>query len=180
MCKTIRIDTNKFKFSKSHRRILRKNSDIEIYIQKPSISIDHINLFNCYHEKMQEKKGWKENIIDPAEYKYSYVDGARDFGKEILYFLDDKLICVALVDITDKLISSVYCYYDHDYEKRSLGKFSILVQIMIAKERNIPYLFLGYWIPNHHSMGYKEEYAPFEILQNRPKLDEECIWEIKN
>ncbi|MDX9744402.1 MAG: hypothetical protein RBT59_11320 [Arcobacteraceae bacterium] len=38
-------------------------------------------------------------------------------------------------------------------------------------------MFLGYWIQNHHSMGYKEDYAPFDVLKNRPTLDEECIWE---
>ena len=176
MCKTIRIDMNKHKWTKSQKRVLSKNKDIQIYIQEPTLSIDHINLFNRYHEKMQEKKDWRENIIDPAEYKYSYIDGAGDFGKEILYFLDDKLICVALVDITKNTISSVYCYYDHDYENRSLGKFSILAQMSIAKQNNIPHLFLGYWIPNHYSMGYKEDYKPFDVLQNRPNLDEKCIW----
>jgi arginine-tRNA-protein transferase len=73
-------------------------------------------------------------------------------------------------------ISAVYCYYDHDFEERSLGKFSILVQISIAKQLKIPYIFLGYWIKDHHSMGYKEDYAPFDILINRPTLEEDCVW----
>jgi arginine-tRNA-protein transferase len=176
-CKTIRLDIPNYKFTKSQKRIMSKNKDLQIYIQKPTLSIDHINLFNKYHEFMTTKKNWKSNQIEPAEYKSSYVDGANTYGKEILYFLDDKLICVALCDMTKKAFSSVYCYYDHDYENRSLGKFSILVQISIAKNLNIPYLFLGYWIKDHHSMGYKENYTPFDILQNRPTLEENCIWE---
>lgn len=177
-CKTIRIDVNKFKFTKSQKRILAKNKDIQIYVQKPTLSIDHLNLFNKYHKFMESKKGWRENQIEPAEYKHSYVDGANDYGKEILYFLDNKLICVALCDMTQKALSCVYCYYDHEYENRSLGKFSILAQLSIAKQANVPHIFLGYWIQNHHSMGYKEDYAPFEVLQNRPNLDEECIWKL--
>ena len=175
-CKTIRIDTLNYKFSKNEKRVLKRNQDIQVYIQKPSLSMEHINLFNKYHQYMTEKKQWDENIIDPVEYQASYVDGAGEFGKEILYFLDDKLVCVALCDMTDDSFSSVYCYYDHDYEKRSLGKFSILVQIYLAKQAKVPYLFLGYWIKDHYSMGYKEDYAPFEVLQNRPTLDEECVW----
>jgi leucyl-tRNA---protein transferase len=176
-CKTIRIDVKNFKFTKSHKRILRKNSDLKIYIQKPSISIEHLELFNKYHRFMMDKKDWSENYISPKEYQASYVDGASSYGKEILYFLDDKLICVALSDVLKNGISAVYCYYDHEFEQRSLGKFSILIQLSMAKNVNIPYMFLGYWIKNHHSMGYKEDYAPFDILQNRPNLDEECIWE---
>ena len=72
---------------------------------------------------------------------------------------------------------AVYCYYDHDYQDRSLGKFSILIQLNLAKLSKIPYLFLGYWIKDHLSMGYKEDYAPFDVLQNRPNLNETCIWE---
>ena len=75
-------------------------------------------------------------------------------------------------------MSAVYCYYDHDYENLSIGQFSILAQISIAKQNKIPYLYLGYWIKDHFSMGYKERYKPFEVLKNRPKLDEKTIWSI--
>ncbi|HIP12004.1 MAG TPA: arginyltransferase [Arcobacter sp.] len=176
-CKTIRIKVEDFKFSKSQKRIMSKNKDIQVYVQKPSLSMDHINLFNKYHKYMETKKGWKKNNIDVQDYQQSYVDGASTFGKEILYFLDDKLIGIALSDMTKDSLSCVYCFYDHEYENRSLGKFSILAQMSIAKQAKIPHLFLGYWIKDHYSMGYKEDYAPFEILQNTPLLDEECIWE---
>ena len=91
----------------------------------------------------------------------------------------DKLIGVALVDILPKSISAIYCYYDHAYSDLSIGKFSILAQIKIAKELDIPYIYLGYWIKDHFSMGYKEAYSPFEILKNRPNLSESSIWEKK-
>ena len=51
------------------------------------------------------------------------------------------------------------------------------VVAQIAKDLNIPDIYLGYWINKHHSMGYKEEYKPFEILKNRANMDEEPIWE---
>jgi arginine-tRNA-protein transferase len=175
-CKTIRIDVDKFKFSKSQRRVLNKNKDTQVYVQTPTIPYEHLDLFNKYHKFMTEKKGWQENQIDVDEYHSSYVNGAHDYGKEILYFRDDKLVGVALSDMLESGISAVYCYYDHDYEEFSLGQFSILAQISIAKQSNIPYLYLGYWIKDHFSMGYKQRYKPFEILDNNPKLDEETIW----
>jgi arginine-tRNA-protein transferase len=125
---------------------------------------------------MQSKKGWEPNEVDIQDYYRSYVSGGNEFGKELLYFIEDKLVAVALLDILSDGISSIYCYYDHDYEKLSLGKYSILAQISIAKQKAIPYLYLGYWIKDHFSMGYKEAYKPFEILVNRPNLDEEPIY----
>lgn len=82
-----------------------------------------------------------------------------------------------MTDILPEAISSIYCYYDHDYEKYSIGKFSILAQIKVAKELKIPYIYLGYWIKDHFSMGYKEKFKPFEILTNRVSLDEVTIWQ---
>jgi len=175
-CKTIRIDVNKFQFSKSQKRVLNKNKETQVYVQKPTVTYEHIDLFNKYHNHMKHKKNWTENIIDVQEYHNSYVNGAHTFGKEILYFRDNKLIGVALSDMMQGGLSAVYCYYDHDYEDLSIGQFSILAQISIAKQANIPYLYLGYWIKDHYSMGYKERYAPFEILDNRPNLEEETIW----
>jgi len=125
---------------------------------------------------MQGKKDWKYNDISPDDYYSSYVDGAQNYGKEILYLIDGKLVAVALCDFFSKGISSVYCYYDHDYDHLSLGKFSILMQLKIAKENNIPFIYLGYWIKDHFSMGYKEKYQPFEYLINRPTVEEIPIW----
>jgi len=177
-CKTIRIDVANFKFTKSHKRLFNKNNDIEIYVQKPTMSIEHLDLYNKYHKVMHFKKDWLNNDITPGEYKASYMDGASTYGREILYMHKGKLIGVALSDMLPDGMSAVYCYYDHEYEKRSLGKFSILAQISIAKQANIPYIFLGYWIQDHLSMGYKENYKPFDVLQNRPTIDEECLWDL--
>ncbi|RLA73996.1 MAG: arginyltransferase [Epsilonproteobacteria bacterium] len=175
-CTTIRIDIEKKKFTKSQKRVVNKNKDTEVYIQEPSMSVDHLNLFDKYHSHMHDKKQWKYDTIEPDDYYKTYVSGANTYGKEILFMRDEKLIGVALVDILESGMSSIYCYYDHDYEHLSLGKYSILTQMSLAKQYNIPYLYLGYWIKDHYSMGYKEDYKPFEVLTNRAALDEETIW----
>ena len=175
-CISMRIDVKNYKFSKSEKRVFAKNSDTKIYISKPSMSMEHLSLYDKYHEHMSRKKNWKFSHIGIEEYRRSYVEGAGEYAKELLYVRDEKLIGVALVDVLPKGISAIYCYYDHDYENYSIGKFSILAQIRIAKELGIPHIYLGYWIKDHFSMGYKERYQPFEILMNRPTLEEEPIW----
>ncbi|MDX4058153.1 arginyltransferase [Aliarcobacter skirrowii] len=176
-CVSIRIDVANFKFSKSQKRVLAKNRDTKISIQNPSVTIEHLELYNKYHKFMNHKKNWPYNPIDLDDYIKSYVEGEKEYAREFLYFKDNKLIGVALVDILPKSISSIYCFYDHNYSDLSIGKFSILFQIQIAKELKIPYIYLGYWIKDHFSMGYKKEYMPFEVLKNRAKYNQESVWE---
>jgi arginine-tRNA-protein transferase len=176
-CISMRIDVKNYKFSKSEKRVLKKNLDTKLYIQQPTLTLEHIKLYDKYHEEMNRIKGWSHTPIEIAEYDRSYIQGKDDFSKEFLYVRDNKLVGVALVDILSNSISSIYCFYDHEYKELSLGKFSILAQIKIAKELDIPYIYLGYWIKDHLSMGYKEKYKPFEVLKNRVTLNEKVIWE---
>lgn len=175
-CISMRIDVENYKFSRSEKRVFKKNLDTKVYIQAPTLTLDHLKLYDKYHENMNKKKNWTYTSIEPSEYDRSYIQGKDEFTKEFLYVRDGKLIGVALVDILAKSISSIYCYYDHDFQDLSIGKFSILAQIKIAKELKIPYIYLGYWIKDHFSMGYKESYKPFEILTNRVPLNEEAKW----
>lgn len=178
-CVSMRIDVKNYRFSKSEKRVMSKNKDTRLYIRKPTVTLEHLNLYDKYHKFMNDKKNWPYTPIEINEYIKSYVEQSENeaYAKEFLYLRDDKLIGVALVDILPNSISSIYCYYDHNYADLSIGKFSILLQIKIAKELNIPYIYLGYWIENHFSMGYKKSYFPFEVLKNRPSLNEEPIWE---
>ncbi len=176
-CVSMRIDVENYKFSKSEKRVIAKNKDTKLYIRPPSVTMEHLNLYDKYHKFMNEKKQWPYAPIEPNDYIRSYVDAKEEYAKEFLYVRDEKLIGVALVDVLPNSISAIYCYYDHDYQDLSIGKFSVLAQIKIAKEMKVPYIYLGYWIKDHFSMGYKESYNPFEVLKNRASLEEEPIWE---
>ena len=173
-CISIRQDCEAFSFSKSQQRILKNPLTLEI--SKPRVSKEHLELYDKYHCVMNSKKGWQYQGISLESYYDTFVRGYEDFGYEFCYYFEGHLVGVALVDILDNAISAVYCYYDHNFAKYSIGSYSILKQIAIAKEYNIKYFYPGYWIKNHYSMGYKEKFKPFEILINRPNLNEEAIW----
>ncbi|MCK4973899.1 MAG: arginyltransferase, partial [Sulfurimonas sp.] len=105
-CKSIKIDVEKFKFSKSQRRVIKKASKIISYIQRPSMSKTHLELFEKYHLYMKDKKGWEHNPTTVQGYYGSFVDAHNDFGYEILYYIDDILIGVDLIDVLQDGISS--------------------------------------------------------------------------
>jgi arginine-tRNA-protein transferase len=175
-CKSIKIDIENFEFSSSQRRVIRKASNIKSYIQQPSMSKSHLELFEKYHLFMKEKKGWSHTASTAQSYYSSFVDGHNDFGYEILYYMDDKLIGVDLIDILEDGISSIYFYYDPDYAQYSLGKLSLYNQIIFAKQNQKKWIYLGYYVKDCPSLSYKSHYKPYVTLNGKPDLYEEPNW----
>jgi len=175
-CQSIKIDVHNFLFNKSARRVMKKAQNIKSIIQTPTLSQEHLDLFEKYHLNMKEKKAWKYNETTAQHYYQSFVNGYNDFGYEILYFDDKKLIGVDLVDILKDGISSIYFYYDPDYSKFSLGRLSLYNQIKIAKENKMKWIYLGYYVQQCQSLAYKADYKPYLTLKGRPTEYEEFTW----
>jgi len=176
-CKSLRIDVEAFKHSRSQKKALKRNVNTRIIVQKPSLTQMHIDLYDKYHNFKSDKDGWKQKSISQQEYHENFVDGAHEFGKEVLYIVDDKLVGVDLIDVLDDGISSIYFFYDPDYAHLSLGKFSLYKQIEMAKQRKLAWIYLGYYVKECASLNYKAEYKPNQILLNNPSLDEEACWQ---
>jgi len=175
-CQSIKIDVENFIFSKSMRRVIKKSSFIKSYIQRPTLSMEHLELFEKYHLFMRDKKGWEYNETTQQGYYNSFINGHNEFGYEVLYFDGNRLIGVDLIDILEDGISSIYFYYDPDYYKYSLGKLSLYNQIKYAKKSNKKWIYLGYYVEDCPSLSYKSEYKPYVTLKGRPKEDEEFSW----
>jgi len=175
-CKSIRINVNDFQLRKSQKKALKRNKNTEIIIQKPTLSQAHIELYNKYHAFKHKQDDWSHRNISPREYRENFVEGAHDFGKEVLYIRDGKLIGVDLIDILDDGISSIYFYYDPEYPSLSLGTYSLLYQVELAKVLELPWIYLGYWVDGCKAFAYKPNFQPQEILENFPSVEELSQW----
>jgi len=175
-CQSIKIDVNNFVFSKSAKRVLKKAKNIRLLTQTPTMTQEHLALFDKYHFYMHEKKGWEYSATTSQHYYNSFVTGHADFGYEVLYYDRNKLIGVDLIDILDNGISSIYFYYDPDYAQYSLGKLSLYNQIKYAKETDKEWVYLGYYVEDCPSLSYKSQYTPYLTLQGRPHEHEKFIW----
>lgn len=176
-CESVRIDVGAYRFSRSEKRTLRKNSDLEIVIRRPSLTQTHLELFTAYHEHMRHHRGWEVQMVTPSGYYASFVNGYGDFGYEVLYFEGGKLIGVDLIDLLPSGISSIYFYYDPAYAKRSLGKYSLLRQIQMAQKQQLPWIYLGYHVAECRSLAYKQKYRPLQKLEGRPDETSEPRWD---
>jgi len=175
-CQSIKIDVKNFTFSKSARRVLKKASHLQSYMQRPTLTQEHLNLFEKYHLHMQDKKEWAYNETSPDHYYNSFVSGHEDFGYEILYFDDKRLVAVDLIDVLQDGISSIYFFYDPEYAHLSLGRYSLYKQIKYAQQRDKSWIYLGYYVKECPSLAYKAEYKPFVTLQGRPNEYEDFVW----
>lgn len=175
-CKSLRIDVKNFAYSKSQKKAIKRNENTEIVAKQPSVSNEHIALYNKYHEHKARQSGWRYRPISSREYFENYVEGAFDFGKEVRYYIEGKLVCVDLIDILDDGINAIYCYYDPDYAYYSLGTYSLLNEIDIAESLGLDWVYLGYWVEGYHSFKYKENFQPLQILEEFPAMFETPNW----
>jgi arginine-tRNA-protein transferase len=175
-CKSLRIDVDEFKPSKSQRKAANRNKETKIVIQKPTVTNEHIELYNKYHKWKSQKDSWKYRQISSHEYYENFAEGAYDFGKEVLYYIDDKLVAVDLIDIVEDGLSAIYFFYDPDYARYSLGVYSLLKQVEIAKFLDKRWIYLGYWVDGCKAFEYKTNFKPLEILDGFPPLNESTNW----
>jgi leucyl-tRNA---protein transferase len=69
-----------------------------------------------------------------------------------------------VTDFAQAGLSAVYTFYDPEFTARGLGTYAILQQVEIARMRNIPHVYLGFWIDRHPKMDYKMRFQPLELL----------------
>lgn len=167
-CKSLRLDPRGFRPSRSQKRAWKRNLDLRVLLRPALATAEHLELYQRYHADMTERRGWEDKGLSSLHYYQTFVEGRHEWGHELAYYDGDRLLCIALVDLLPRALSAVYCYYDPRERKRSLGVFSVLVQLDLALRRQLEHVYLGYWVEPNISMRYKASYRPHEILRGRP------------
>src|SRR5207248_9578969 len=75
-----------------------------------------------------------------------------------------RLVACALTDVLRDGLSMVYSFFHPGEIGRSLGTHMILDHVAEAQARNLPYVYLGYWIRGSAKMNYKARFQPLEAL----------------
>lgn len=176
-CRSLRVPIPKFVPTATQRRILRQNRNVRAELHPLFATPEIVKLYNVYHRFAQQKKNWPLQRASLGSYSEMFLSGAAALGRQWLYFEEDRLVGVALMDETPGAISLVYCFYHPDWRPRSPGTFSILNQLLYAGKQGLEYAYLGYRIAACPSMAYKARFRPHEILRRYPADDEAPLWE---
>jgi leucyl-tRNA---protein transferase len=164
-CRSIRVLVDRFRPDRSQRRAWKANRDeLRVTIGPPSVTRAKLNLYDRYHAAQADLKGWPQHPAkDPASYRGSFVDNPFPV-LEWCYFLGNRLVGVGYVDDLPGGLSAIYFIYDPDERHRSLGTFNALSILDYAKQRNIPHVYLGYFVAGCRSMEYKTRFVPNQLL----------------
>ncbi|MEH6470816.1 MAG: arginyltransferase [Halopseudomonas sp.] len=160
-CVSARIPVDLFRPSKSQKRVLSLNNDIQLQSFDPTYTDEYYALYERYIRVRHadgdmypaSKEQFQAFLVD-TQYSTRFVEFRA--GKT--------LIAVAVVDFLEHGISAIYTFFDPDEQHRSPGKLAILKLIQLAHCEGLPYLYLGYWIKNCQKMAYKVNYRPIQLL----------------
>lgn len=175
-CRPLRVLVDQYSPSKSQRRAVKRNANIQIVVRPPQLTVDHIRLFNAYHQDMHHRKGWSHVPISPAAYRYMFLGGDDGFAREFLYIDEGRLVGVGIVDVVGDAISSAYFFHDPQWRSQGPGVFSMVKEWEFAREHGLRHQYLGFWIKDCPSMSYKANYGPFELLSEFVEDDEIPEW----
>lgn len=175
-CRSLRVPTQSFAPDRSQRRAWQRNARLRVVVQAPTVSTEHLRLWNEYHSFMRNLRDWPESPMTPDDYEATFLTGQFSFSREFLYYDEDRLVGVGLVDLTPDSLSSIYFFHDPAWRKPALGIFSVLKEIEYARQSGLSFAYLGYWIRECPSMAYKAQYRPHELLEGFPADDANPDW----
>jgi arginyl-tRNA--protein-N-Asp/Glu arginylyltransferase len=167
-CMSARLPASEYIFSKSERRVLARNDDLERHLVESEATMEQFELLRRYLLARHAEGGmadmtWPDYVAmveDTAVRTHiiEYRRASNDRGP------GDLVACV-LVDVLSDGLSLVYSFYDPTMTRRSLGVFVILDHVVQACLMGLPYVYLGYWVPGSAKMDYKARFSPLEILK---------------
>ncbi len=167
-CVSIRVVADAFEASATQRRLLKRNSDLEVSACRPWSTEEQFELLQSYLTARHPAGGMNgmdafdyADMVEQTpvttwvvEYRERSVDGTRG-----------RLVGACLTDQQSDGLSMIYSFYDTDAPGRNgLGTFIILDHILRARAASLAYVYLGYWIEGCDRMSYKIRFQPAEQL----------------
>ena len=153
----LRINLIDFSFSKSQRRIIKKNQNLRTVIRSIEITTEKESLFE------RHKQRFKEGVPDSL-YDFLSFDAARIpcEGKEVCVYENEKLLAASFFDVGEKAISSIYAMFAPSETGRSLGIYTMLLEIEYARANGKAFYYQGYAYEGNSFYDYKKRFSGLE------------------
>ncbi|HET6519458.1 MAG TPA: arginyltransferase [Geminicoccaceae bacterium] len=162
-CVPVRVPVARFAWTRTWRRVLRRNADLAALERPTGATAEQFELFRRYvgarhGDGGMSGMGW-------GDYRAMVEDSPASSRLVEFRTPEGRLIAVSLTDRVPSGLSGVYKFFEPDESRRrSLGSFAILWHVRRAAELGLPHVYLGYWIARSPKMAYKARFRPQERL----------------
>jgi arginyl-tRNA--protein-N-Asp/Glu arginylyltransferase len=161
-CLSVRIRVKDFIHSKSQRRISNKNSNLLRKIVNTRATEEQFKLFKSYVEERHMDGG----MADMDVYEFSSMIEESAIQSNVVEYFTPKgsLSAACLTDRLEDGLSMIYSFFNTNQKQKSLGTYMVLDHLNLAKELNLKYVYLGYWVKGSEKMAYKSAYSNLEVF----------------
>ena len=171
-CVACRIPVDEFRHNRSQKRCLKINQTLKLTTVAADFSEEYFDLYRRY----LNSRHIDGSMADPAKDDFKQFLYSKWSNTQFLeYRLNGRLVAVAVTDVVSDGVSAVYSFFDPEMAKHSLGTYCILKQIDYAKELELDYVYLGYWIKDHPKMHYKTNFKPLQVYRDEQWLTLETV-----
>ena len=173
LCIPTRISIKDFQFSKSNKRNMKINSDLILKERITNKNTERFELFKSYCEtRHNDSHMSKMNKIEFESFFYSSKNQIQIYD---LVDCNQIIFGSILVDLLQDGYSAVYSFFNPDLRHRGLGKNLVIQLVKKLKQKNLSYLYLGYWVKDSRKMDYKIMFNSLEIYINGKWVKKEKI-----
>lgn len=161
-CEPLRIEVDRFEPNRTQRKTLRRgDAALVTRIGPPSVDDERVRLYNLHKQSRGLDRFGVETEADG--YQEFLVNSCCD-TLEFRYYLDERLVALAVADRGRTSLSAVYCYFDPTHSDLGLGTYSILKQVEACREWGLTHLYLGLYVEQATHLAYKANFLPHERL----------------
>ena len=155
----LRIRLKDFSFSKSQRKVLRKNQDLEVTISPAEITEEVEDLFDRHKTRFDHSV--PNSIFDFMSFEPATVPCE---AKEIRVTRNGELVALSYFDVGISSTSGIYGMFDPAITDRSLGIFTMLKEIEYSIGTGREFYYLGYAYEGESFYDYKKRFRASEAF----------------
>lgn len=153
----LRVRLADFTPSKSQRRIYGKNQDLKAVVRPIEITREKENLFERH--KRRFASGVPRSIYDFLD---SDAANTPCEAREICVYKGEELLAASFFDVGSVSVSGVYAVFEPTITARSLGIFTMLLEIDFARAQGKDFYYSGYAYAGNSFYDYKKRFAALE------------------
>jgi leucyl-tRNA---protein transferase len=155
----LRIRLSNFALSKTQRRNLNRNKDLQVIVRPVFIDEEKENLFDRHKQRFEE--GVPETI-------YTFISEVPatvpSRSLELCVYEGEKLLAVSFFNVGIDSASGIYAMFEPTETKRGLGILTMLLEIDYAIKNGKSFYYQGYAYEGNSFYDYKKRFGSLEMF----------------